>query len=491
MNTWASSKTVADILRPYQQRGIDGVCSHWRAGIRRVLLVAPTGAGKTVLGSEFCQRELDSGGSVLFVVHRTELLDQTAARLEERFGNFDVGMVAPGKRPKKFARIQVGTVQTLLARELRPDISLAIFDEAHHYAANDWAELFHYYQSARLLGLTATPERSDGKPLGDLFDELVVAARYSELLKDKFLVPCKIHHVGQVMGSDLAQDPLVAYQRFAENSQAFIFCASVEAAENLAKRFTEAGIPAECIEAKTPKLQRAKTIAKFKAGELRVITNVNTMTEGVDVPQARTVILARTFRHVGGFLQAAGRVLRPHPSKPHAILIDLVGAVLAHRYPTDDREYSLEGDGIKLPDGLAPLTQCANCGHTYIARPGGCPQCKYVSEDVDLKVEPRIYDIELKAVFAGAETPDDAKSREYQRLRELARRKGWDLYFVQKEYAKLFGERCLITDATDEEKDATFEKLQAIAAAKNFKPGYAKVRFKELFGVWPRKGRAA
>jgi len=455
-----------------------------------VLLVAPTGAGKTVLASEFCQRELDVDGSVLFVVHRAELLNQTAERLEARFGAFDVGCVGPGKHSKPYARIQVGTVQSFLARNLRPNASLAIFDEAHHYPANDWSELFHHYSKIRLLGLTATPERSDGKPLGDLFDELVVAAKYSELLRDKFLVPCAIYHCDQAMGADLAKDPLAAYQEHGDHSQCFVFCASVEAAENLASRFNEAGIPAACIEAKTKKLDRERTIAAFRRGEIKVITNVNTMTEGVDVPQARCVILARTFKHIGGYLQAVGRVLRPHPTKPHAVVIDLVGAVLAHRYPTDDREYSLDGEGIKLPSGVMPLRVCPSCLGTFASTPGGCAGCGYIAPKEEREM-PTIYNMQLKAVFAWEQTPVDAKRKEYLRLRAEGIKRGWKLQFVQREYRKLFGEDPIIDDATEEEQVEEFQRLAAVATNKGWKAGYAKVMFKKTFGRWPRKEWAA
>lgn len=477
---------MADILRPYQENGINGVYAHWQRGIRRVLLVAPTGAGKTVLASEFCQREMDAGGSVLFVVHRAELLNQTADRLRARFGAFDVGTVGRGRPSAPYARIQVGTVQTFLARNLRPNASLAIFDEAHHYAASDWSELFNHYNKIRALGLTATPERSDGKPLGDLFDELVVAAKYSELLRDGFLVPCKIHYISEAMGLDLAQDPLLAYQRFAENSQAFVFCASVEVAESLAGRFNEAGITAACIEAKTKKFEREQIIAKFKRGEIQVITNVNTMTEGVDVPQAKTVILARPMRHCGQFLQAAGRVLRPHTSKQYAILIDLVGAIIEHRYPTDDREYSLDGDGIKLAAGLGPITICPNCGGQYPSRPGGCPGCGYIAPKEEKQL-PTIFDLNLKSVFSWEATPTDAKRVEYLRLREEGRKRGWNLFFIQKEYRKLFGVDPVIDDATDEEQRDEFKRLVEVAAKRGYKAGYAKVMFKKTFGRWPKK----
>lgn len=493
---------MADVLRPYQQNAIFSVVEHWTRGVRRVLLVAPTGAGKTVLGSEFCHLELmRTAGAVLFVVHRIDLVHQTAEKFRARFGHTEVGIVAPGFDRSPHARIQVGTVQTFLARGIRPDASLVIFDEAHHYAATDWVELFNHYEHARLLGLTATPERSDGKPLGDLFDELVVAAKYSELLRDGFLVPCAVYQPPQQMGGDLALDPLLAYQKYGDEAQGFVFCQDVQAATLLAQRFNEASITARCIDHHTGKTERRQAIADFKAGLIRIITNVNTMTEGVDVPQARVVMLAKTYRHVGAFLQACGRGLRPDPwdfarrplppsRKPHMIVIDLVGATMQPEFgfPTDDREYSLDGEGIKN-SGVQPVTTCPQCLRAYPSRPGGCPECGYVAP-VQEKLLPRIWDLELKAVFAGAETPVDAKSKEYTRLRKIGREKGWNLYFVRKEYKKLFGELPIITDATEEEQRAEWEKLKAIQRSNGYKPGFVFMRFKEMFGRGPGKWAA-
>lgn len=473
-------------LREYQQNAVVGVIKHWEGGTRCVLLVAPTGAGKTRLAEEFVYRELAAGGSVLFIVHRRELLRQASSRLEKRFGKLEVGIVAPGEDAQPFAKIQVGTVQTLLARGIRPDVSLVIFDEAHHYAASDWSDLVQHYGTARLLGLTATPERQDGRPLGDLFSGMVVAAKYTELVRDGFLVPCACYQPPASMGGDLAQDPLAAYQRYAENSRTFGFAASVALAHELAERFTAAGYPSACIHAQTPRRERDEIVDRFSAGELRAIWNCNTMTEGVDVPAARCVILARSFRHVGSYLQAAGRVLRPHPDKPHAILIDLTGATLAHGMPTEDREYSLDGEGIKRTS-LAPLRNCAECGATVLSAVRVCPECGYEAPAQE-KPDPKIYDLELKAVFAGADTPSDAKGREYRRLRQVAKDKGWSLGWVVREYKKLFNEDPVMVDVGEEEQREELARLRALAAEKGWKPGFAGVRFKTMFGKWPPRG---
>ncbi len=445
-------------------------------------------SGKTVMANEFCARE---PGAVLFVVHRTDLVTQTAGRFRERFGLVDVGTVIPRVARQPHARIQVGTVQTFNARGLRPDSRLVIFDEAHHYAAADWSTLFNHYAEARLLGLTATPERQDGKPLGDLFDALVVGAKHSQLLADGFLVSCKLYQPPQAMGSDLAQDPLLAYQKYGEDGQCFAFSADVEAAEKLAERFREAGITAQCIEAKTKSHDRKRWIAEFRRGDLRVITNVNTMTEGIDVPQARVILLAKPVRHVGQYLQIGGRVLRPHDTKPYAIFIDLVGATMQPEFgfPTDDREYSLDGEGIKR-SGAPPVSVCGQCFISYPSRPGGCPECGFVAPVVEKEL-PRIWNLELKAVYAGEKTPDDAKAKEYARLRAEGLKRGWSLHFVREQYQKLFGMKPPISDATEEEQKEHYDRLIEQAESKGYKSGWVGYRFKDLFGKWPPRKWAA
>lgn len=329
-------------LRGYQQRAVDSVRAKWVEGARSVCLVAPTGAGKTRLGEELIS---DAIGCV-WVAHRRELIIETAKRLRSRFGAREVGVIMPGEYETPKARIQVATTQTLISRDAYPAASHLVLDEAHHYAAVDWRRVADRYPNARTVGLTATPERGDGEPLGDLFGAMVVTASYSELIALGFLVAARVYRPSSALGNDLAQDPVAAWLQYSEGSLAFVFCARVEIAFAVAQRFRDAGVPAGTIEADTPKAERDDLLNRFRRGTIKVLTNVNTLTEGVDVPQARTVILARQFGHAGGYLQAAGRGLRPSDGKPDMILLDLTGTSIRHGLPTKDRYYSLDGRAI-------------------------------------------------------------------------------------------------------------------------------------------------
>jgi superfamily II DNA or RNA helicase len=274
------------------------------------------------------------------------LVTQTAKRLRQEFGVSAVGEIMPGAPPNRSARVQVGTVQTLIARSSRPPADLVVLDEAHHYMAAEWRGLAEEYPEALCLGLTATPARQDGEPLGDIFDAIVVAASYSELIDGGFLVPACVYQPPDPLGNDLAQDPFDAWVKYAAGIRSFVFCARVSGAYETAQRFRDHGVNAQTIEANSAMRFRKETIVDFRADRVKVITNVNTMTEGIDVPDAGCAVLARAFGHVGSYLQAVGRVLRPARGKRRAIVIDLPGMSLCHGLPDQDREYSLRGRAI-------------------------------------------------------------------------------------------------------------------------------------------------
>ena len=476
-------------LRPYQSHCLNEVRNAFIQKHRSVCIVAPTGAGKSVLCSSVVEQHLRQPQAigVLIAVPRIELVTQMAEHIRSVAPQYDVGIIAPGQAPSPNSRVQISTIQTLLARpEVRPWASLLILDEAHHYAATDWSTILKDYPHAYTIGLTATPERQDGRPLGDIFTALVVAASYSQLIQQGYLVDCRCFAPDEAVANGLAQDPLQAYRTYADGQSGFAFCASVKQAQKLAEQFTAEGIPAKCITHKTPRAERAQYLRDFKAGELKILTNMNALTEGVDVPSASVCILARTVGHAGNFLQMAGRVLRPAPGKTHATLIDLTGAVLEHGLPTQDREYHLDGTAItheKLPN----LWTCPACGIVSEGRrPEACTSCGFVFPAQEQK-QLRIYSFELRQVYAGAQTPADAKLKEFQRLMKLAAEKGWALYFVRKLFRELFHEDGQENFATlpMETKRAEYERLAAVAREKGYKPGWAGVQFHKLFGQWP------
>jgi len=472
-------------LRPYQRRAVNDVMRHWRdQTAERVCLVAPTGSGKTVMGEEVAFRAYQAGAPILWVAHRRELVKQAASHLSRRFAPEDVGLIMPGEPYNPDAKVQVGTVQTLLASGKRPDARLVVFDECAHYVADDWSSLHEAYPNTRLLGLTATPQRTDGRPLGDMFERLVVAAQYSDLIRDGHLVPCAVYQPPErVDNNELALDPVKAYQAHAEGSRAFCFAPTVELATQYAAAFNEVGIPATMVEASTPTAERDSAVERFRAGDIRVLCNVYIFTEGTDIPAAQTIILARGCSHASPYLQMVGRVLRPAPDKTEAVLIDLTGASLKHGLPTEDRVYSLEGNAITTVRET-PLKVCLRCGYTMSAADMKCPRCGFTFP-VKRKPQPKIHDMMLRRVYAGADTPPDARYREYLRLRGIQKDRGYDLYWVAREYKKLFHQDPTFDDVSREERTAYFCRLAALARSKGWKRGYALIRYRELLGQWP------
>jgi DNA repair protein RadD len=423
------------VLRPYQL----AACDECESRDTPTCLVLPTGGGKTVVAEELIRRALERSQRVLFIVHRRELVKQTAKRFRTAFGPLQVGTIGGGENPSPYSPIQVAMIQTLVEREpeRRPQADLIIWDECHHALADDWGGILDSYEHAHLVGLTATPQRLDGKPLGDVFRDLVVAATYPELLKDGHLVQCRAYQPPEVPGNGLAQEPLKAWQRYAENSQTFAFASDVQGAHAHAAAFNAAGIPSAVIEAKTPAAERDDHLRRFAHGQLRVLWNVYVLTEGTDIPAARCVLLARSVNHVSMFLQMCGRVLRPHESKRDAILIDLTGATLIHGMPLEERAYSLDGKGIQRTS-LAPLRNCMQCGATILSAYDVCPECGFVFPK-QARSGPRIFDMELRAVYAGEATPLDAQRREFDRLVKLAEDNGWSFWTVCKRFKHLFG----------------------------------------------------
>lgn len=364
-------------LRPYQQDAIRGVYREMRAGRTRVVLVIPTGGGKTRIGADVVRQGVEAGRRIIWLVHRRELVDQAAATLHQL--GLEVGVIAAGSswpvRPD--APVHVASVQTLVAREsIRPAANLLVWDECHHAgeAAAEWIRVLDAYPGTPMLGLTATPERADGTGLAPIFNGLVVGVTARQLTAQGHLVPCEVVRpstwlkANRQSGNPLAQDPVEAYLQHAPGRQGFLFAASVEEAESFATRFCASGIRAAAVSAKTPDEERALTLRGFRDGLIRVLCNVFVFTEGTDMPAASVCILARNAGTAGTFLQMVGRVLRPAPGKKNAVLLDLPGLTHVHGCPEDERHWRLKGRACVLAN-----QRCRVCGTAIEEYP--CPSC--------------------------------------------------------------------------------------------------------------------
>jgi superfamily II DNA or RNA helicase len=287
------------------------------------------------------------------------------------------------------------------------------------------------------------------------------------------------------MVKGLALDPYKAWERYAKGQRTFGFANSVKNCEKFTQSFRDAGVPCATVEANTPKAERKHIISLFSRGDITALWSVSALTEGVDVIEASCAIVARTFQKPSGFLQGCGRVLRSAPGKTEAIIIDLTGATLIHGLPTEDREYSLDGEGIKRTSE-APLRNCLSCGATVLSAYPVCPECGYEFPKAT-RQEIKIYSFELRAVFAGQATASVHKQNEFKRLLAWSKERGWGVSWAVKEYRTLFNEGPDMSLVDEARRYLEWCQLQKVGYARSFKPGFVYARYKALFGENPPK----
>lgn len=410
-------------LRDYQAKAIADCRQAYRNDSRAPILVMPTGSGKTRVGVEIARSHLDRvlDGRVLWMAHRTELLDQARNRLEAEGADTD--------------RIRVESIQTLLRMPQLPRATLVVLDEAHHYAAAEWSHVARYYEGAIRLGLTATPERGDGAALGDIFDHIVLGPTVAELTERGLLVPCDIVGPRRKQRKSVAGGgPLEAYLKWCRCKRTVIYCATVAHAEETAAEFRSEGYRCAVIEGKTHETERATALTRFADGSLTVLINVYVLTEGWDCPATECIIVARGVGHAGMGLQIIGRGLRPSPGKNRCLVCDLAGSWTAGGLPlpTDPVEYSLEGRAISTLKSLHPLRQCPQCGATY--RAGTVRECPRCGFSLPVYV-PRKTREELQAMAAREPVEKRAQYWQYLQSEQAKRgyRHGWAYHrFVAK-----------------------------------------------------------
>lgn len=430
-------------LRPYQIDAIERLRAVMRLGKRRVVLVSPTGSGKTKMLSEIARRCIESGRRALWLAHRSELIDQAVGALKSE--GLIVGAICASAEspPNPYAPIQVASVQTLLARNTRPPADMIFADECHHFAlaAETFSALLNSYAESWTIGATATPERGDGCGLKDNFDALVVGATVRQLTDDGYLVPCEVLRPDKPLEpGKIAQNPVDAYVEHAvgvdgTKRRTIVFCKSVALAEQYAGEFVTRGFKARALSAETPWPERRMTIDALRNGGLDVVTNVMVATEGLDAPEVSCVILARGCGSAGMYLQMIGRALRPAPGKRDAVLLDLRGVSHEHGRPDDEREFSLDGRGIRLRD---PQSYCPVCGAPRTP-PDPCTSCGYEGSRDELGKPDKVVGVKLVPYAHLREDDDATRARRLARWIQASRAKGYKDGFWRAKYNAVYG----------------------------------------------------
>ena len=388
-------------LRKYQTKAISDLRTSIRSGNKSPILVMPTASGKTVVFAEISKNLLFNKKKVLILVHRKELIDQASKKL--KFIGVDHGIIASGYKGKTH-NIQVASVQTLVRRldmiDYNPDY--IIIDEAHHAAASTWQKIINYYKNTYKIGCTATPERLDGKGLSDYFDDLVFGPDGETLINQGFLAPYKVYAppfkvdlqkittkrgdyskpelIEEMNKTTIIGDAVKQYKKHADGLPAIAFCVSIKHATDVKNQFLQAGYKAAIVHGDMKTTERDEAIKGLENGSVQVLTSVDVISEGTDVPVVAAAILLRPTQSLALYLQQVGRVLRPQPNKT-AIILDHVRLTRTFGFVDDYRQWDLNPIVKTSRKGLtAPNVEtCKQCFATYKPQPV-CPVCGYKAE---------------------------------------------------------------------------------------------------------------
>ncbi|MCB5201685.1 DEAD/DEAH box helicase [Neorhizobium sp. T786] len=415
-------------LRPYQADVVTETRDNLR-DVQSVLAVMATGGGKTALSGYMSGSASKRNKRVIFGCHRKELIKQTAKTFDKV--GIPYGIIAAGFTGDRHQLVQIASIETLRRRldwYGAPD--LYIPDEAHHAGAATWASIIDSYKQkgSRIVGLTATPERLDGTGLGKWFDRMVSGPSTAWLIDQGYLSPYRlfapsmpdlsgIKKIGgdfnrgelekRMGGAAVVGDVVKHYRTLAHGRKAMAFCVSIKHSLAVVEQFQNAGYRAAHIDGDSP--NRDELIKAFEDGRIEILSSVDLVSEGFDLPAIEVAILLRPTHSLSLFLQQVGRVLRPVYApgfdlntqegrvaaiaagpKPYALILDHSANTIdrekggrGHGMPDDERNWTLAGREKKARSGSgedeeAAVTtrQCPNCFRVH--KPGPvCTGCGF------------------------------------------------------------------------------------------------------------------
>lgn len=375
---------MTTILRDYQEDLLAGISGSWRSGHRRVLAQLPTGGGKGRILGAAARRTSARDKKIVIMAHRAELVEQICSNLDDE--GVPHGRIMPGWPMLRYP-VLVGMVQTIVRRlDQIPVPDLLLIDECHHAAAGQYVDIAYAWQTARVLGVTATPARTDGRGLKEHFDTMVTGPTVGELIAAKHLADYEYFlpspdfdmsgagiQAGDYKASDalkimskakIVGDAVSHYRRHLTGQPAIAFCMGIKHCIETAAEFSAAGLRAAHVDGAMPMELRRSRLSDLANGGLDVLTAADVISEGVDIPCVAGAILLRPTCSVILHLQQVGRALRPKPDGRKAIILDHVGNARRHGMPADPRKWSLYGE----PKKSAPeLRECETCFRVFAA----------------------------------------------------------------------------------------------------------------------------
>lgn len=334
-------------LRPYQTEAKDAVLREWNSGYDKTLLVLPTGCGKTVVFSKVAEACVKNGGRVLILAHRAELLEQAADKILQITGLNCAVEKAQSSSVYSWYRITVGSVQTLqresrLNRFKRNHFDAIIVDEAHHCISEGYRKILNYFDSAKVLGVTATPDRGDMRNLGEIFDSLAYEYTLPKAIKEGYLSPIKavtiplkldissvLTQAGDFKSRELgtALDPYLyqiaeEMQKYCSERKTVVFLPLVKTSQKFRDILNEKGFHAAEVNGNSE--DRTQLLKDFENGKYNVLCNSMLLTEGWDCPSVDCIAVLRPTKVRSLYSQMVGRGTRLFPGKENLLLLDFL-----------------------------------------------------------------------------------------------------------------------------------------------------------------------
>jgi superfamily II DNA or RNA helicase len=440
-------KPAESLLRPYQLDTLDRTKDLYERGrgrgLRRVVVQGGCGSGKTWVAAEQTRRAREKKKRVLHIVHRRRLVDQMIATLAQF--RIHASAVMEG-RVRWDSDVMCASRDTLLAilkagGEL-PRANLIIPDECHTAAREVYDWYLENCPDSYWTGYTASPVRPNGDSLAPPYQALVCMVPPSQLLRSGHLCPVKVFNPDALgrrrRKGDLvkpAGDPVAHWRRYADGLPTVAYASTVNDSLALMRRYLEAGVPAEHIDAGTPEEDREAIFERSRTGKTLVICNCNVLVEGVDLPWLVCCQMLRGCNSLVLWVQGPGRIMRPFPGKTHGIVLDHSAAAYDFGSPDRDYDWSLDNAATverrnKLPKDRKPIC-CPDCGLMFTGKPA-CPECGKV---LPAKRRKTLLDVsDLGDAILTEFLPEQQAAIEHDRLERLwkktlytGRAKGWPM----------------------------------------------------------------